>query len=114
MGRLLELTQAHLAADAAGVWLLERDDSELVLCGDTGFKRPESVARLPQTPGRDVLGCIVGGPGPVVVRGLSAAALPEARGWIEGEEFRTFLGGPLVGDAGALGMLGLFRPSPTP
>ncbi|RPH73996.1 MAG: GAF domain-containing sensor histidine kinase, partial [Candidatus Rokuibacteriota bacterium] len=109
IGRLIELTQVHLAADAAGVWLLEREDSELVLCGDTGFKRPESVARVPQAPGRDVLGWIVDRPGPVVVRGLSAAALPEARGWIEAEEFRAFLGVPLVGDAGALGMLGLFR-----
>jgi signal transduction histidine kinase/CheY-like chemotaxis protein len=109
MGRLIELTQAHLAVDAAGVWLLEREDRELVLCGNTGFKRPESVARLPQAPGRDVLGWIVDRPGPMVVRGLSAAALPEARGWIEAEEFWAFLGVPLVGDAGALGMLGLFR-----
>jgi signal transduction histidine kinase/CheY-like chemotaxis protein len=109
IGRLIELTRANLAADAVGIWLLERDDSELVLRGDSGFKRPESVARLARAPGRDVLGWIVDRPGPVVVRGLSAAALPEARRWIEVEEFRAFLGVPLVGEAAALGMLGLFR-----
>ncbi len=109
MGRLTELTRANLAADAAGVWLLERRDTELALRGDVGFKRPEIVARLAQPPGRDVLGWIVDRPGASVLRGLPAAAIPAARRWIEAEEFRSFLGVPLVGDAAPLGMLGLFR-----
>ena len=109
MSRLTELTQANLAADAVGVWLLERRGSELALRGAVGFKRPEVVARLAQAPGRDVLGRIVDRPGPVAVRGLPAAARPEARRWIEAEEFQAFLGVPLVGDATPLGMLGLFR-----
>ena len=107
MGRLTELTQANLAADASGVWLLERN--ELVLRGDVGFKRPEIVARLAQSPGRGVMGWIVDRPGPLALRGLPATAQPEARRWIEVEEFRSFLGVPMVGDAAPLGMLGLFR-----
>src|SRR6185436_3949527 len=105
--RLNELTRANIAVDAAGIWLLEH--SELVLRSDVGFTRPEIVTRLAQTPGRDVLGWIVDRPGPLVLRGLPAAALPEARRWIEVEEFRSFLGVPLIGEAAPLGMLGLFR-----
>jgi signal transduction histidine kinase/CheY-like chemotaxis protein len=107
--RLAELTRTNLAADAAGVWLLERRDTELALRGDLGFTRPEVVARLPQSPGRAVMGWIVDRPGPLVLRGLPAAARPEARRWIELEQFRSFLGVPLVGDTVPLGMLGLFR-----
>jgi GAF domain-containing protein/CheY-like chemotaxis protein len=109
MGRLTELAVTHLAADAAGVWLLERRDRELVLRGDVGFKRAQIVARLAQPPGRDVLGWLADRPGPLVLRGLPAAALPEARGWLEAEEVRSLLAVPLVGDAGALGALALFR-----
>ena len=109
MGRLTELTRARLAADAAGAWLFEHRDAELVLRGDIGFKRPELLARLAPPPGGSALGWIVARPGPVVVRGLPAAATPPARAWIEGEGFRSFLGVPLVGDTGPLGVLGLFR-----
>ena len=109
VNRLTELTRANLAADAAGVWLLERGGSELVLHSGAGFKHPEVVTRLTQAPGRDVLGWIVDRPGPVAVRDLRAAARPEVRRWIESEEFGAFLGVPLVGDATPLGMLGLFR-----
>jgi signal transduction histidine kinase/ActR/RegA family two-component response regulator len=108
-GRLTELTLGNLAADAAGVWLLERHDSELVLRGNVGFTRPEVVARLAHPPGREVMGWVVDRAGPIVVRGLPASAVPEARRWIEVEAFRSFLGVPLVADAAPLGMLGLFR-----
>jgi signal transduction histidine kinase/ActR/RegA family two-component response regulator len=109
ISRLTELTQANLAADAAGVWLLERRDSEMVLRSAAGFKRPGVVARLAQAPGRDVLGWIVDRPGPVLVRGLPGAARPGVRRWIEAEKFQAFLGVPLIGEAAPLGMLGLFR-----
>jgi len=56
MSRLSELAVTRLTADAAGVWLFESRDSELVLRGDLGFNRPEIVARLAHPPGRDVLG----------------------------------------------------------
>jgi GAF domain-containing protein/CheY-like chemotaxis protein/anti-sigma regulatory factor (Ser/Thr protein kinase) len=109
MRRLIELAQGHLGADAAGVWLLERGGVELVLRGDSGFKRPEVVARLPQPPGRDVLGWITERPGPFVMRRLPADAQPEARRWLEVEEVRSCLGVPLLGDAAPLGALLLFR-----
>ncbi len=109
MGRLTELAVAHLAADAAGVWLLERRDSELVLRGDVGFKHSEVVARLAQPPGRDVLGWLTARPGPMLLRPLPAAALPEARRWLETEQVRSGLGVPLLGDAAPLGALALFR-----
>ncbi len=109
MGRLTELAVAHVAADAAGVWLLERRDSELVLRGDVGFKHSEVVARLAQPPGRDVLGWLTARPGPMLLRPLPAAALPEARRWLETEQVRSGLGVPLLGDAAPLGALALFR-----
>jgi len=109
MSRLSELAATRLSADAAGVWLFERRDSELVLRGDLGFKRPEIVARLAHPPGRDVLGWITDRPGPVLLRELPAAALPEARQWLEAEEVRSFLGVPLPGDDAPLGALALFR-----
>lgn len=109
MGRLTELTRTRLAADAAGVWLFEHRDTELVLRGDIGFRRPELVARLAPPPGDNALGWIVDHPGPVVVRGLATAAIPPARPWIESEGFRSLIGVPLVGDTRPLGMLGLFR-----
>jgi CheY-like chemotaxis protein/anti-sigma regulatory factor (Ser/Thr protein kinase) len=86
MSRLSELAATRLFADAAGVWLFERGDSELVLRGDLGFKRPEIVARLAHPPGRDVLGWITDRPGPLLLRELPSAALPEARRWLEAEE----------------------------
>jgi hypothetical protein len=70
------------------VWLLQRRDSGLVLRGDVGFKRPEIVARLAHPPGRHVLGWITERPGPLLLRGLPAAAVPEARRWLEAEEVR--------------------------
>lgn len=109
MGRLTELTQARLAADAAGAWLFEHRNSELVLRGDIGFKRPDLVARLAPPPRANALGWIVDRAGPVVTHGLPTAAVAPARPWIESEGFRSFLGVPLVGDTGPLGMLGLFR-----
>jgi signal transduction histidine kinase/CheY-like chemotaxis protein len=109
MGRLTELAVRHLTADAAGVWLFERRDSELVLRGDVGFKHAEIVARLAQPPGRDVLGWLTDRPGPLALRGLPAAALPEAHRWLEVEEIRSLLAVPLIGDAGVLGALALFR-----
>jgi signal transduction histidine kinase len=114
MGRLTELAQDHLGADAAGVWLFERGGAELVLRGDVGFKRPEVVARLAHPPGRDVLGWISARPGPIILRRLPAEARPEARRWLEGEEVRSFAGVPLLGDAAPLGALGLFRRSSRP
>jgi signal transduction histidine kinase len=109
MGRLTELAQNHLGADAAGVWLLERGGTELVLRGDVGFKRPEVVARLAHPPGRDVLGWISERPGPIILRRMPADAQSEARRWLEAEEVRSFLGVPLLGDAAPLGALALFR-----
>jgi GAF domain-containing protein len=109
LGRLTELAQVHLAADAAGVWLLERDGSDLVLRGDLGFRRSEVVARVTRAPGSDVLGWIAGRPGPLVLRALPREAPPQTRRWLEAEEIRSFLGVPLVGDAGALGALAAFR-----
>jgi signal transduction histidine kinase/CheY-like chemotaxis protein len=108
MGRLTELVRANLVADAAGVWLLERRDSELVLRGGVGFQRPEIVTRLAQAPGRDVLGWISERSGPLALR-LPDGARPEVHRWLEAEQFRTFLGVPLVGETTPLGMLGLFR-----
>jgi GAF domain-containing protein/anti-sigma regulatory factor (Ser/Thr protein kinase) len=108
-GRLTELARAHLAADAAGVWLLERGGAELMLRGDLGFKRPEVVARMAQPPGRDVLGWITERPGPVVLRRLPGDAQPEARRWLEVEEARSFIGVPLLSDAAPVGALALFR-----
>ena len=111
MGRLTQMAQAYLAADAAGVWLLERGGAELVLRGDVGFKRPEVVARLEQPPWRDVLGWITDRPGPLVLRRLPGDAQPEMRRWLEVEEVRSFLGVPLLGNAAPLGALALFRRS---
>jgi GAF domain-containing protein/anti-sigma regulatory factor (Ser/Thr protein kinase) len=108
-GQLTELARAHLAADAAGVWLLERVDTELVLRGDLGFKRPDLVARLARPPGRDVLGWITDRPGPLVLPRLPGDAQPDARRWLELEEVRSFLGVPLLGEAAPLGALALFR-----
>jgi GAF domain-containing protein len=109
MSRLSELAATRLTADAAGVWLFEHRDSELVLRGDLGFKRPEIVARLAHPPGRDVLGWITDRPGPLLLRELPATARPEAHRWLEDEEVRSFLGVPLLGDAVPLGALALFR-----
>ena len=109
MGRLTELAQAALAADAAGVWLLEKNASEMVLRGDIGFMRPEVVARVAHAPGRDVLAWLTERPGPLVLRRLPVGAAPEARRWLEAEGARSFLGVPLVGDELPLGVLGLFR-----
>ncbi|HTO10058.1 MAG TPA: GAF domain-containing protein [Candidatus Binatia bacterium] len=109
MGRLTELAQSALGADAAGVWLLEKNASEMVLRGDTGFNRPEVVARVTHAPGRDVSAWLTERPGPLVLRRLPIGAAPEARGWLEAEEARSFLGVPLIGDEVPLGMLGLFR-----
>jgi GAF domain-containing protein/CheY-like chemotaxis protein len=109
MRRLTELAQLHLGADAAGVWLLERDGRELVLRGDLGFRRAEVVARLVQPPSRDVLGWIAARPGPIVLRDLPRDAQPEARPWLQAEGVRSLLGVPLLGDAASLGALVLFR-----
>jgi GAF domain-containing protein/anti-sigma regulatory factor (Ser/Thr protein kinase) len=108
VGRLIELLRANLVADAAGVWLLEGRDRELVLRGALGFQRPEIVARLAQTPARDVLGWISERSGPLALR-LPDGARPEVHRWLEAERFRAFLGVPLVGETTPLGMLGLFR-----
>ncbi|HEU4367780.1 MAG TPA: GAF domain-containing protein [Methylomirabilota bacterium] len=109
--RLTEIARAHLAAEAAGVWLLERGGAELALRGDVGFKRPEVVARLAHPPGRDVLGWISDRPGPLVLRRLPIEARPEVRRWLEVEELRSCLGVPLLGDAAPVGALALFRRS---
>ena len=108
MARLTELVRANLVADAAGAWLLERRDGELVLRGGVGFQRPEIVARLAQAPGRDVLGWISERSGPLALR-LPEGARPEVHRWLEAEQFHAFLGIPLVGETSPLGMLGLFR-----
>ena len=109
MGRLTELAQSALGADAAGVWLLEKNASEMVLRGDIGFNRPEAVARVSHAPGRDVSAWLTERPGPLVLRRLPIGAAPEARRWLETEAARSFLGVPLLGDEVPLGMLGLFR-----
>ncbi|HET7343709.1 MAG TPA: GAF domain-containing protein, partial [Methylomirabilota bacterium] len=109
MGRLTELAQSAVGADAAGVWLLERGGAELALRGDVGFRRAEIVARIAHAPGRDVLGWITTRPGPLVLRHLPADTVPEARRWLEVEEARSFVGVPLIGETASLGMLGLFR-----
>jgi signal transduction histidine kinase len=109
MRRLTELAQAALGADAAGVWLLEKNASEMVLRGDVGFTRPQVVARVVHAPGRDVFAWLTERPGPLVLRRLPIGAAPGARRWLEGEGARSFLGVPLVGDEVPLGMLGLFR-----
>ena len=109
MGRLTELAQSVLGADAAGVWLLEKNGAELVLRGDVGFNRPEIVARVSHVPGRDVSAWLTERPGPLVLRRLPIGAAPEARRWLEAEEARSFLGVPLAGEDLPLGMLGLFR-----
>jgi GAF domain-containing protein/CheY-like chemotaxis protein len=114
MLRLIDLALTHCAADAAGVWLLERHDSELILRGDVGLRHPETVARLPHTPGHDVLGWIAPPPGPAILRGLPDGARPEARRWLEGEQVRSALAIPLLGDVGPLGVLLLFRRGPRP
>ena len=112
--RLTELAQQHLAPDAAGVWLLERGGSELVLRGDVGFKRAEAVARVAQPPGRDVLAWLTERRGPFVLRRLPADAQPEARRWLQAEEVRSCLGVPLLGDSAPLGALVLFRRTARP
>jgi signal transduction histidine kinase len=109
MGRATELAQAALAADAAGVWLLEKNGTELVLRGDVGFTQPDVVARVPHGPGRDVSAWLTERPAPLVLRRLPIGAAPEARRWLEAEDVRSFLGVPLVGDNAPLGLLGLFR-----
>src|SRR3954468_19367123 len=74
MGRLTELVQAALAADAAGVWLLEKNASEMVLRGAIGFTPPEVVARAAHAPGRDVFAWLTERPGPLVLRRLPIGA----------------------------------------
>jgi GAF domain-containing protein/CheY-like chemotaxis protein len=108
-GRLTDLALGRLGADAAGVWLLERHDSELALRGDAGFKRLGLVARMVHPPGRDVLGWLTDRPGPLVLRHLPAGALPEARRWLEAEQARSLLAMPLVGATASVGALVMFR-----
>ena len=109
MGRLTELAQVGVSADAAGVWLLEPSGTELILRGDVGFRRGEIVARIAHAPGHDVLAWITSRPGPLVLRHLPDDTVPDARRWLEVEEARSFLGVPLIGETAPLGMLGLFR-----
>ena len=54
MGRLTELAQVGVSADAAGVWLLEPSGTELILRGDVGFRRGEIVVRIAHAFGYDV------------------------------------------------------------
>src|SRR5207244_12115437 len=109
MGRATTLAHSALGADAAGVWLLEKSSTELVLRGDVGFTHPELVTRVSHVPGRDVSAWLTERPGPLVLRRLPIGAAPEARRWLEAEEARSFLGVPLAGEDLPLGMLGLFR-----
>ena len=109
MGRATTLAQSALGADAAGVWLLEKSSTELVLRGDVGFTHPELVTRVPHAPGGDVSAWLTERPGPLVLRRLPIGAAAEARRWLEAEDVRSFLGVPLVGDDAPLGLLGLFR-----
>src|SRR2546423_11344753 len=109
MGRATTLAHSALGADAAGVWLLEKSSTELVLRGDVGFTHPELVTRVPHAPGRDVSAWLTERPGPLVLRRLPIGAPAEARRWLEAEDVRSFLGVPLVGDDPPLGLLGLFR-----
>jgi len=109
MGRLTELAQVGVGADAAGVWLLEPSGAELLLRGDVGFRHAEIVARIAHAPGRDVLAWIASRPGPLVLRHLPDGTVPDARRWLEVEEARSFVGVPLIGETAPLGMLGLFR-----
>ena len=109
MARLTELARTNLATDAAGVWLLDPRDRELVLRGEAGFTHSESVSRLAPPPGRDVTAWLVDRPGPAIVLELPAAARPELHRWLQTEEFRSALVVPLVGDGAPLGMLALFR-----
>ena len=109
MARLIDLAQSALAADAAGVWLLEKNASEMVLRGDAGLLGAEAVARVAHAPGRDVLAWLTERPGPLVLRRLPVGAAPDARGWLELEAARSFLGVPLIGEEVPLGVLGLFR-----
>jgi signal transduction histidine kinase len=109
MNRLTELAQTALGADAVGVWLLDAHASELILRGDVGFIRPELVTRVVQPPGRDVFAWLTERPGPLVLRRLPIGAATGARGWLEAEGARSFLGVPLIGDGTPLGTLGLFR-----
>lgn len=112
--RLIDLALHQLGADAAGLWLLERQETELVLRGHIGLQRPEAVTRLAHPAGRDVLGWLSERPGPVLLRALPSAARPEARRWLESERARSLVAVPLLGDAGPLGALVLVRRRPRP
>jgi GAF domain-containing protein len=109
MVRLTELARANLAADAAGVWLLDPRDGELVLRGEAGFMHAEVVSHLAPPPGRDVTAWLVDRPGPSIVRELPGAAQPEMQRWLQAEKFGSGLVVPLAGDGAPLGMLALFR-----
>ena len=109
MGRLTDLAQRHLRADGAGVWLLERRDTELMLYGEIGLRRGSDVAHLPHSPAREILGWIVDRPAPFVLHPLPATARPEARPWLEVEGMYSMLVAPLLGETSVLGALALFR-----
>ncbi len=114
LGRLTQLAQGALGADAAGVWLLEKNGAELVLRGASGFTRAEAVTRVPHAPGRDVLAWLTERSGPLVLRRLPEGATPRARPWLEAEHARALLAVPLVGDTLPLGLLGVVRRRRTP
>lgn len=109
LSRLTELAQSALSADAVGVWLSEKNASELILRAEAGLTRPETVARVPHAPGRDVLAWLTERPGPLVLRRLPIGVTAPGRLWLELEEVRSFLGVPLPGDELPIGLLGLFR-----
>ena len=109
MGCLTQLVLEHVAADAAGVWLLERRDTSVMLYGDVGLSHGSMVAHMPHPPTREILGWIVDRPAPFVLQPLPGSALAPARPWLEREAFRSMLAVPLVGETSALGALALFR-----
>jgi signal transduction histidine kinase len=109
MDRLNELAHSTLGADAAGVWLVEKNASELVLRGELGLRHSDAVARVAHAPGRDVSAWLTERAAPILLRRLPIGAAPEARRWLEAEQARSFLGVPLIGDEVPLGLVGLFR-----
>jgi hypothetical protein len=88
-GRLTDLALEHLGADAAGVWLLERRNTELILYGDVGLRDPQAVTHVPYAAGDEILGWLVDRPAPFVLDDLPATAGLPARAWLEAEEIRS-------------------------
>ena len=107
MRRLAADAKAQVSADAAAVWLLGLDGSELELHAGLGFARPSTARTLAHRPvGRLGEWLTTRRPPSLTVVPAAAAA---GRAWLVDESIRSVLAVPLVAGGIRIGLLAAFR-----